>query len=124
MRRDPVDIEAAVASLKVLANPSRLRIALRLLEGEQAVSELETGLGIRQPTLSQHLADLRDAGIVRTRRESRVVFYHIADQTQERLVASLLRGLGGTTHGTPSPNRAIVRPAMPAAAFAVVGAAR
>ena len=125
MRKEPVDIDAAVALLKALANPARLRIALRLLEGEQAVSELESGLGIRQPTLSQHLAELRDAGIVATRRESRVIFYQLADATQVRLIGSLLQGLGGATPALLPKNLPVVSRRMtPAATFAIVEAPR
>lgn len=125
MKKDPVDIEAAVALLKVLANPARLRIALRLLQGEQAVSELESGLGIRQPTLSQHLAELRDADIVATRRESRVIFYQLADETRVRLISSLLQGLGGEAPMSLSKDSPIVSRRMTSAAtFAVVDVPR
>lgn len=125
MKQASIDIDTSVALLKALANPARLRIALRLLDGEQAVSELETGLGIRQPTLSQHLAELRDAGLVATRRESRVIFYRLANEKQERLVSALMKGLGGS-----APLRSVaVQPATPrrmtqAARFAVVEAPR
>lgn len=101
MASDPIAIEASVALLRTLANPARLRIALRLLEGECAVAELEAELGIRQPNLSQHLAELRDAGLVVTRRESRSVFYRLADEDQHRLLAALLHGFGGA--GAPTP---------------------
>jgi DNA-binding transcriptional ArsR family regulator len=124
MSEDPVDIEGAVRVLKVLANPARLRIALRLLQGERAVGELESGLGIRQPTLSQHLAALRDVGIVTTRRESRMIFYQLADETQMRLIAALLQGFGGEASAAPPRNRVAVRSMTPAATFAVVGLPR
>lgn len=95
MASDPIDIASSVALLRALANPARLRIALRLLEGECAVAELETELGVRQPNLSQHLAELREAGLVADRRESRAVFYRLADEGQRRLVSALLHGFGG-----------------------------
>jgi len=95
MALDPIPIEPSVALLRVLANPARLRVALWLLEGERSVGEIETGLGIRQPALSQHLAELREAGLVATRRESRAIFYRLADDEQQRLVAALLQGFGG-----------------------------
>lgn len=125
MKHPSVDIDSSVALLKALANPSRLRIALRLLEGEQAVSELESALGIRQPTLSQHLAELRDAGLVATRRASRVIFYQLANEQQERLIGALVQGLGGAA---PAASVA-VHPITPrrmtqAARFAVVESSR
>jgi DNA-binding transcriptional ArsR family regulator len=121
MKKDPIDIAAAVTSLRALANPARLRIALQLLKGEQAVSELETELEIKQPTLSQHLAELREAGLVATRRESRIIFYQLADQTQLHLIGSLLHSFGGASPMRPIPPLPAARKRMtPAATFAVV----
>jgi len=73
-----------VARLRVLANPARLRIVLRPLEGEQSVGQLETELDLKQPHLSQYLGELRDAGLVVTRRESRTIFYRLADGARGR----------------------------------------
>ena len=56
--------------LKALANENRLIILCCLAEGEKNVGELETMLGIRQPSLSQQLARLRSDGLVETRRDS------------------------------------------------------
>lgn len=121
MTHDPIDIEGSVAVLRALANPSRLRIALRLLAGEQAVSELESGLGIKQPTLSQHLAELRDAGVVATRRDSRAVFYRLAAADQQRLAASLLQGFGAVVPVAPAASAPPdLRRMTPAATFAIV----
>jgi DNA-binding transcriptional ArsR family regulator len=120
MAADPIAIEASVALLRTLANPARLRIALRLLDGECAVAELETELGIRQPNLSQHLAELRDGGLVATRRESRSVFYRLADEDQHRLVAALLHGFGGAGALTPAPVVARRPRSRQAAVFATV----
>lgn len=122
MRRDPIDVEAAVALLRVLANPARLRIVLRLLDGECAVADLETELGVRQPNLSQHLAELRAAGLVATRRESRAVFYRMAGEGQRHLVAALVRGLRGEGEVRPAPSPKRPR-AWQAAVFATVEAA-
>ncbi|GAA4113515.1 ArsR/SmtB family transcription factor [Aminobacter aganoensis] len=75
--------------LKKLANPNRLMIACALVEGERSVRELEDGLGIRQPGLSQQLAELRDAGLIVGRKQSKSVFYRLADE-RVRAVVSLL----------------------------------
>ncbi len=120
MASDPIDIEVSVALLRALANPARLRIVLRLLRGECAVAELETELNLRQPNLSQHLAELREAGLVTTRRESRSVFYHLAGESQRSLVASLLRGFGG--EGGPVPAMPPRERPRQAAVFATVEA--
>ncbi|MBN8903085.1 MAG: winged helix-turn-helix transcriptional regulator, partial [Rhodospirillales bacterium] len=75
MSADPADLARAVAVLRTLANPTRLRIVMHLLQGEAAVSQIEQALGLRQPNLSQQLAELRDAGVVTSRREAKSVIY-------------------------------------------------
>lgn len=69
--------DRACGLLKVLANPDRLVLLCRLATGECCVSELESTLSIRQPTLSQQLGVLREEGLVVTRREGKHVFYQI-----------------------------------------------
>ncbi len=61
--------DAVAALLKTLSHPVRLVLVCTLVEGEYSVGALEEELGIHQPTLSQQLGVLRDAGIVETRRE-------------------------------------------------------
>jgi len=75
--------------LKSIANPNRLSIVCMLLEGERSVTELETALAIRQPTLSQQLCALREAGVVACRREAKHVIYRVADQRAARLIGTL-----------------------------------
>ncbi len=123
MTADRFDADAAAAVLRVLANPARLRIALRLLRGDQFVSELEDGLSIRQPTLSQHLAALRDAGLVVARRDAKTVLYSLAGEDQRRLLAALAQGFGAAPSGTmDAPAPRVSRP-VAAAVFATVGGA-
>lgn len=64
--------------LKALGNENRLLILCHLSEGELSVSELETALGLRQPTLSQQLARLRTDGLVETRRDGKTIYYSLA----------------------------------------------
>ena len=109
---DPIDVDVAVPRLRTLANPARLRIALRLLEGELSVAAIETSLGLRQPNLSQHLGDLREAGLVTARRESRTVFYSLADAGAQRLVASIAAGFGGPP-SSPEPGPPAAPPGRP-----------
>lgn len=75
--------------LKLLANPNRLAIICLLLEQEAAVAELEDELGIRQPTLSQQLAGLRDAELIEGRRDGKSIIYRVADERVKRLVEVL-----------------------------------
>ena len=120
-----MDVTATVAALKALANPARLRIALHLLGGEKGVSEIEGELGLKQPNLSQYLAELREAGLVRTRREARNVFYALADARTEAILVALSSPSGPVRQAEPTtPGR--LRPRLPvaAAAFATVGPVR
>lgn len=96
MTQGAVDVDKATLTLRALANPARLQIVLHLLPGEQPVADLEATLRIRQPNLSQHLAALREAGLISARRESRAMIYSLADEDQRRLVAALVRGFGGS----------------------------
>ena len=77
--------------LKLLGNPQRLLIACLLCEGEYAVSEIEEKLGIRQPTLSQQLGALREAGVIEGRREAKAAIYHLAHEQTRHLLDALHR---------------------------------
>ena len=83
------DVEPAAELLRSLASPQRLPIVCTLIEGERAVSELEAELGIRQPSLSQHLGSLREAGIIVGRREAKAVFYSLSDARVAAIVEAL-----------------------------------
>ncbi|WDZ78556.1 metalloregulator ArsR/SmtB family transcription factor [Ensifer adhaerens] len=89
--RTDMAVHAAEVSkiLRTLANRNRLLIVSALLEGEHSVAALEESLGIRQPTLSQQLTVLRDAGIVSTRRQAKQVFYRLSHDKVARLVGAL-----------------------------------
>jgi len=73
--------------LRQLGHPVRLNIALLLHQKPQTVSQLEAQLNIRQPTLSQHLAVLREAGLLYATREAKSVTYAVSDGLAARLVA-------------------------------------
>ena len=79
----------AAALLKALAHPARLLLACTLAEGEFSVGELEDRLGIRQPTLSQQLGVLREAGVVETRREAKQIFYRLTEARAAELIKAL-----------------------------------
>jgi len=75
--------------LRQLASPTRLLILCHITHGERAVGEMERDLGLKQPGLSQQLAELRQAGLVKTRRESRSIYYSIADDRVQGIMAML-----------------------------------
>lgn len=75
--------------LKALAHEHRLLILCLLSERERSVTELEGLLSLSQPTVSQQLARLRLDGLVETRREGKVVYYSIADDTTRRFIQAI-----------------------------------
>jgi DNA-binding transcriptional ArsR family regulator len=105
--------EAASSFLKSLANPNRLMIACALLDGERSVGELEIDLGLRQPSLSQQLAELRETGVVEARREAKQVFYRISDQRTVALLTTLHQIFYGRLpdfpSAAPAPRAALTR---------------
>lgn len=62
---------------QALADPSRRAIFESLTQGEAAVKELTSRFAISQPAVSQHLAALKQAGLVQSRREGRCVYYRV-----------------------------------------------
>jgi DNA-binding transcriptional ArsR family regulator len=68
-------IESAI--FRALSDPTRRSVYERLSDGEMNVADLKAGLAISQPAVSQHLAALRLAGLVRERREGRRTYYRI-----------------------------------------------
>lgn len=80
----------AVELLKAMANGPRLLVLCHLAEsGELSVGELAKRVGLSQSALSQHLAKLRQQGLVATRKEAQSVFYSVCDPRAEQLLALL-----------------------------------
>lgn len=80
----------AVALLKALSNENRLLIMCYLTEaGEMSVGRLAENVGLSQSALSQHLAKLRDEGLVETRRQSQTIFYRVHDPKTAQVLALL-----------------------------------
>ena len=75
--------------LALVANAKRLLILCELVQGERSVGRLQEAVGLSQSALSQHLAKLRDAGMVETRRESQTIYYRIGDSETAVLMAAL-----------------------------------
>ncbi len=66
-------------TIAVLANPKRLEIIDLLASAERTVTDLAAALGLPQATTSQHLAVMRKAAVVETRKEGNYVYYRLAD---------------------------------------------
>jgi DNA-binding transcriptional ArsR family regulator len=85
------NVEEASAFLKKLSNPDRLLVCCALADRERSVRELEDLLGIRQPGLSQQLAELREAGLISGRKDGKQVFYSLADPRIEIFIGTMHR---------------------------------
>ena len=81
--------DAASELLKSLANRHRLLILCQLIDGERAVGDLAAFLGVRDSTVSQHLALLRKDGLVQTRRDGQTIYYAIASPEAKRVLETL-----------------------------------
>jgi len=71
----------AAAIAKALADPKRLCVVEELAAGERSVSDLSRCIGCQVPNMSQHLAVLRGAGIVASRRDGSTVFYRLTERS-------------------------------------------
>jgi ArsR family transcriptional regulator len=76
-------------AMRALANEKRLLILCQLSAGEMSVGTLADAVGLSQSALSQHLARMRDDGIVDFRREAQSVKYRIADKRISELMQTL-----------------------------------
>ena len=101
------------ARLREMANDRRLLILCHLAKldalgegGEASVGELQAVVGLSQSALSQHLARLRAAGMVATRRDAQTIRYRLADDETRRLMAALYETFCGGD-GVPSPEETL-----------------
>lgn len=78
-RPDPADLERVTVLFKVLSDPTRLQLLLLLRTEEHGVGHLVDALGQPQSTVSRHLALLRSAALVQTRRAANQVYYRLTD---------------------------------------------
>lgn len=92
---------AAAALLKSMSHPARLQVLCRLVEGEASVSQLQALGSLSMSALSQHLAVLREAGIVVTRRDAQTIWYALAESP----ALGVLRALHDAYCGGPRRRR-------------------
>jgi ArsR family transcriptional regulator, virulence genes transcriptional regulator len=81
--------EEAAGLLRALSHGARLKVLCELVAGERSVGELVRASGLGQSALSQHLARLREDGLVATRREAQTIYYRVADPKAQQLVRML-----------------------------------
>lgn len=90
----------ACGLLKAMANEARLMVLCQLIEGEKSVTELQEAIGLSQSAMSQHLAVLREQGVVTTRRDGQSVYYRVAEGPAMALMETLHREFCGSQSGS------------------------
>jgi len=104
---------------QMLADPTRLRISMLLqAQGELCVCELTHTLALSQPKISRHLGQMRESGLVQTRRAGRWMYYRLHPDLQpwmQAVLASMLDGLAGQSPYTEDAQVLAVMPNRPGA---------
>jgi DNA-binding transcriptional ArsR family regulator len=100
----PELLETAAATLRMLAEPTRLHLLWQLSRGPKSVTELTAAATVPRTVVSQHLAKLRLSGLVDTRKDGRHVIYSLHDGHLLRLIGEIInhadhRITGEPTHG-------------------------
>lgn len=106
-------VHLAAESLRLLADPTRIKVLWALLQGESSVACLADLAGVSPTAVSQHLAKLRLAGLVKGRREGTFVFYSAADEHVRRLLAQVLYHADHVDRDIPSGSDHHVEPHRP-----------
>jgi DNA-binding transcriptional ArsR family regulator len=107
-KSEPLDDDLAslaVEIFRMLADGTRIRLLWALTGGEFTVSALAELIGKPQPTVSQHLAKLRMARLVQTRREGAQIFYSLENEHIERLVTDAIYNAEHAQPGVPTHHR-------------------
>jgi len=86
---DDDDIERASRSLKAMSHPLRLKILCTLGDQEVSVQDIVDHVGTSQSNISQHLAILRDKGILASRKDANRVYYRVSDGRTLRLIGMM-----------------------------------
>jgi ArsR family transcriptional regulator len=83
------DIDRASRSLKAMSHPLRLKILCTLGDSEVSVQDIVDQVGTSQSNISQHLAILRDKGILTARKDANRVYYKVGDQRTLQLIGMM-----------------------------------
>jgi ArsR family transcriptional regulator, zinc-responsive transcriptional repressor len=89
----------------MLAGPTRVRLLWTLIDGELSVNKLADRIDKPAPSVSQHLAKLRMAGLVRTRRAGTTIFYNLENEHVRQLVVDAVFNAEHAGPGLPSRHR-------------------
>lgn len=108
-----VSASEAAALLKTLSNERRLLILCHLIASdEMSVGDLVSKIGLSQSALSQHLAKLRDEGLVSFRREAQSLFYHVCDERAATILRLLHQIFCAETKGGGLRKSRMAQPRM------------
>lgn len=105
----PIDddqVRLVVEVFRMLADPTRVRVLWTLVDRELSVNELAERIGKPAPSVSQHLAKLRMARLVRTRRAGTTIFYSLENEHVRRLVIDAVFNAEHAGPGIPAHHRA------------------
>ncbi len=86
---DDEHIEQASRAMKAMSHPLRLKILCVLADQEVNVQDIVERVGTTQSNISQHLALMREKGVLRTRKDANRVFYRVGDQRTLEVVAMM-----------------------------------
>lgn len=92
------DIDRASRSLKAISHPLRLKILCVLGDKEVSVQDIVDNVGTSQSNISQHLAILRDKGILASRKDANRVYYRVGDYRTLRLISMMQEVFCSTQH--------------------------
>ena len=92
------DIDRASRSLKAISHPLRLKILCVLGDKEVSVQDIVDNVGTSQSNISQHLAILRDKGILASRKDANRVYYRVGDSRTLRLISMMQEVFCSTPH--------------------------
>ena len=81
--------DKAASFLKSIANRNRILVLCHLISDEWTAGELSESIGVKPSNLSQHLAWLKDEGLVKTRREGTIIHYSLSDKDIRPLISIL-----------------------------------
>jgi ArsR family transcriptional regulator, zinc-responsive transcriptional repressor len=99
-------VNLIVEVFRMLADATRIQVLWALSDGESSVNELAEMVGKPAPSVSQHLAKLRMARLVRTRREGTTIFYSLENEHVRQLVVDAVFNAEHAGPGVPSHHRA------------------
>ncbi|QDQ90981.1 helix-turn-helix transcriptional regulator [Rhodococcus sp. WB9] len=105
-RLDEDQVGLVVEVFRMLADATRVQVLWQLVGGELSVNELAERVGKPAPSVSQHLAKLRMARLVRTRREGTSIYYSVANEHVQQLVTDAVFNAEHAGPGIPGHHRA------------------